>query len=197
MALDEVLLRHATGPILRVYRWVRPALSFGYFGKFAPVKAAWPDREWVRRMTGGGVVPHGEDITYTVIAPMAEPLGSMSARESYQAVHARLADWLTRRGRASRLAEASPPTGNGVCFESPVEADVLADGRKLAGAAQRRTKEGLLLQGSIQGVPMAWGADLPALFGAAQRRGFTAGEMAEAEDLAAAKYGTQAWTERV
>jgi lipoyl(octanoyl) transferase len=197
MALDEVLLRHAAGPILRVYRWERPALSFGYFGKFAPVKAAWPDREWVRRMTGGGVVPHGEDITYTLIAPMAEPLGSMSARESYQTVHARLAGWLTRRGLVSRLAGASSPAGNGVCFESPVEADVLAEGRKLAGAAQRRTKEGLLLQGSIQGVPMPWGADLPALFGAAERRNFTAGELAEAEELAAAKYGTAAWTERV
>ena len=63
MALDEVLLRRAAGPLLRVYRWARPAVSFGYFGKVADAEAAWPGREMVRRWTGGGIVPHGADVT--------------------------------------------------------------------------------------------------------------------------------------
>src|SRR5436305_15298348 len=37
MALDEALLEHATVPSIRFYQWNSPALSFGYFGKFANV----------------------------------------------------------------------------------------------------------------------------------------------------------------
>ena len=37
MAVDEALLELATAPSLRVYRWDHPALSFGYFGRYAEV----------------------------------------------------------------------------------------------------------------------------------------------------------------
>ena len=40
------------------------------------------------------------------------------------------------------------------CFANPVRADVMMDGRKIAGAAQRRTRRGLLQQGSIQNFAM-------------------------------------------
>jgi lipoate-protein ligase A len=197
MALDEALLALALAPVLRVYRWERPAISFGYFGKYAPLAAAWPGRELVRRMTGGGVVPHGEDITYTLITPSGHPLTQMSAQQSYRAVHARLAAWLTQRGMAASLAPAPVKRGNGVCFESPAEADVLAAHGKLAGAAQRRTREGLLLQGSIQGVPTEWAAELASVFEVAEAREFTREEAALAERLEQEKYGHRAWTERV
>ena len=62
MAVDEVLLRNATGrrlPLLRVYTWVRPAVSFGYFQEFPACLAAKYDS--VRRLTGGGVVYHGDE----------------------------------------------------------------------------------------------------------------------------------------
>src|SRR5580700_1117427 len=62
MAIDEALLGTGAGPVLRVYRWKRPAVSFGYFERWAPIHAAHPDREAVRRWTGGGVVLHGEDV---------------------------------------------------------------------------------------------------------------------------------------
>src|SRR5262245_18831331 len=197
MALDEALLTLARAPVLRVYRWERPAISFGYFGKYAPLAAAWPGRELVRRMTGGGVVPHGEDITYTLVAPNAHPLAQMSAQQSYRTEHARLAEWLTRRGLAASLAPAPAGRGHGVCFESPAEADVLATCGKLAGAAQRRTRDGLLLQGSIQGVPVEWATDLAGVFGVAEAREITREEEALAGRLDVEKYGTRAWTERV
>lgn len=197
MALDEALLLHASGPVLRLYRWSTPAVSFGYFGRQAAVALAWPGRDLVRRMTGGGIVPHGEDITYTVAAPAAHPLARMTARESYQAIHATIARWLAAHGRPAELAAAAADRGNGVCFESPVEADVLASGQKLAGAAQRRTKEGLLVQGSIQGVPLAWAEDLPAFFDCAASRSFSSEELQLATRLSEEKYGTEAWTRRL
>src|ERR1700722_14928864 len=87
MAIDEALLHAASEPILRVYRWIRPAVSFGYFGRFDDVAEAWPGREMVRRWTGGGVVAHGEDITYTLIVPRGLPFFQNSARESYRLIH--------------------------------------------------------------------------------------------------------------
>ena len=197
MALDEALLQLASTPVLRIYRWAGPAVSFGYFGRFEAVAAAWPGREWVRRMTGGGVVPHGEDITYTISAPIAHPLAQLSARESYQQVHGVVARWLATLGVEAGLAPAGGDRGNGVCFESPVEADVLAAGRKLAGAAQRRTREGLLIQGSIQGVPREWAAQLPGAFGCVATRPFSEAEWALGARLVAEKYGDPAWMRRV
>jgi lipoate-protein ligase A len=197
MALDEALLRLARTAALRVYGWREPAVSLGYFTKYAPVAAAWAGRAIVRRTTGGGVVPHGEDITYTLTMPISHPLARMNARESYEAVHAALARWLTRRGMASSLAGPAPGAGNGVCFESPVEADVLGAGRKLAGAAQRRTREGLLFQGSVQGVPREWAGELAGVFGVEERRMFTEEERELAERLVREKYGAREWTERV
>jgi lipoate-protein ligase A len=64
MAVDEALLISATAPILRFYRWRAPALSFGYFGRYAEVDNQAGGREIVRRWTGGGIVLHGDDLTY-------------------------------------------------------------------------------------------------------------------------------------
>lgn len=66
MALDEALLESAAAPLLRFYRWRRPALSFGYFGRYDEAAAQSSHREIVRRWTGGGIVPHGDDLTYSV-----------------------------------------------------------------------------------------------------------------------------------
>lgn len=198
MALDEALLATVREPLVRTYRWERPAVSFGYFGMHGAVSAAWSGRDLVRRMTGGGVVEHGSDLTYTLVIPVAHPLAGKSAVETYRAIHADLAGWLRAAHIPASLASAPAGGGNGVCFESPVEADVLAAGRKLAGAAQRRTRRGLLFQGSIRGVPDQWRATLPAVFSSCvETRDFTTEELAAAGRLASEKYASDAWTRRV
>jgi lipoate-protein ligase A len=63
MAIDEALLETAKIPSIRFYRWNSPALSFGYFGKFADVADYAAERDLVRRWTGGGIVFHGDDLT--------------------------------------------------------------------------------------------------------------------------------------
>ncbi|MEO6785199.1 MAG: hypothetical protein ABI318_03610, partial [Chthoniobacteraceae bacterium] len=153
MALDEVLLGEASAPLLRIYRWSGPAVSFGYFGKFAPVAAVWRDREIVRRMTGGGIVPHGHDLTYSLIVPAGNPFAARSPRDVYRAVHEAIGALIGDSGEFAALATVPADGGTGVCFESPAEFDLLLQGKKIAGAALRRTRHGLLLQGSIQELP--------------------------------------------
>lgn len=150
MAVDEWLLETATAPLLRVYRWQGDWASVGYFGKIAEAQAAIPCVSWVRRWTGGGIVDHRADWTYTLVVPQAEPLASWRGTEIYRVIHAALADALVAEGIAARLSGGDEETGAALCFENPVNHDLLGpDGRKLSGAGQRRSRQGLLHQGSV------------------------------------------------
>jgi lipoate-protein ligase A len=54
---------------------------------------------------------------------------------------------------AATLAAESQKEIPGQCFAGPEKADLLWQGRKIAGAAQRRSRTGLLIQGSVQPPP--------------------------------------------
>ena len=195
MAIDEMLLRDATGPLLRVYRWAQPSVSFGYFGDVNAVAARWPGRELVRRWTGGGEVLHGDDCTYTLIIPRPGPLTLLRADDSYRAIHECLARFL----RDAEMIETAPLGAGPACFESPVRFDVVACGRKVAGAAQRRTGRGLLHQGSILGLAEedATAARLGQMFATVVRpRSLSGAELQAGLELAAEKYATDAWLRR-
>lgn len=149
MAVDEWLLEYAKNPVLRVYRWNGGWGSLGYFGNLSDARAGLPGVDLVRRWTGGGTVDHRCDWTYSLIVPRSFELARMKGGESYRAIHAILLGVLAAEGGAPDLASASGKSG-GMCFENPVEFDVMdATGTKLAGAAQRRGKLGLLHQGSV------------------------------------------------
>jgi lipoyl(octanoyl) transferase len=176
MAIDEALLEYATEPIIRFYRWQSPALSFGYFGRFANVASYQGTRDLVRRWTGGGIVFHGEDLTYSVVIPANHAAFQESSTSIYEKIHRTLFDVLVATGERPELKSVAVVSDCRVhidsavrdrrysstaihhagysCFENPVPADVLINGRKIAGAAQRRTRRGLLQQGSIQGVDL-------------------------------------------
>ncbi len=192
MALDEALLRAVERPALRVYRWREPAVSFGHFGRFAEVEPLSAGREMVRRWTGGGIVEHGRDVTYTLFIPRGHPLCECRAPESYCEIHEVIARWLGGEGREVALAPASGAKISDECFANPVQFDLMAGGAKLAGAAQRRTRWGLLHQGSIQcagvagGLAGAFSADVHPMEITPQTRAAAAG-------LAREKYGATAW----
>jgi lipoate-protein ligase A len=204
MAIDEALLEHAKIPAIRFYRWSSPALSFGYFGKFADVADYAAEGDLVRRWTGGGNVFHGEDLTYSIVIPSNDRAFNESSIAIYERVHLALADALNKIGEraelvgsvrcADRTPQRSVPTYS--CFANPVRADVMIDGRKVAGAAQRRTRRGLLQQGSIQGVDLENG--LAEGFAEALSTNCTEGKVNEklshwAQELARQKYGTDRW----
>ncbi len=163
MAVDEWLLATATEPILRVYQWAGDWASVGYFGKIAEARATIPSVNWVRRWTGGGLVDHRADWTYSLVIPHPAPLASARGAASYQVIHASLAAALAAEGLGVRLSGADEQTGAAMCFENPVHHDLVGtDGRKMAGAGQRRTRLGLLHQGSTASRCDAAGAQLRA-----------------------------------
>jgi lipoate-protein ligase A len=162
MAIDQALLESAPTrglPVLRSYSWDRPAASFGYFQRLDEVSLLTPLRPLVRRSTGGGVVPHDADWTYSVVIPPGHPWYDLPATDSYVRMHRWLNDAFGRIGFSTRLAPCCDPSGPGQCFVGAEKSDLLLGDRKIAGAAQRRNRLGLLIQGSIH--PPA-GADRPA-----------------------------------
>ena len=164
MAIDEALLESVAVPAIRFYRWKSPALSFGYFGRFAKVADYAAERDLVRRWTGGGIVFHGDDLTYSIIIRAQDAMFAQSSAFIYAAIHSALRDALNIQGQHAELAPAAEAVvtdsenssradrcySRQLCFANPVRADVMIDSRKIAGAAQRRTRAGLLHQGSLQ-----------------------------------------------
>jgi len=153
MALDEALLQAAPRlgrPVLRFYGWTEPAASFGYFQKHAQVEQMTRLRPLVRRPTGGGLVPHDADWTYSMVFPPTHEWYRSKAADSYRRLHEWIRAAFGRLALVTELAPASHKTRSGQCFQGHEMHDLLWRGRKIAGAAQRRTRDGLLIQGSVQ-----------------------------------------------
>ncbi len=216
MALDEVLLVSVDDAvILRCYRWSVPSVSFGCFGPVTHVRRDHPGRSLVRRWTGGGIVEHTADFTFSLLVSRRQPLAAIRARDSYGLVHEAVGGALSR-AVVGAVSAASPPRPSTdvrdashlqPCFAHPVAHDLLVGGRKVAGGAQRRTRHGMLHQGSIQGLFGAGGPDesmrrtlshaLAAALGrTTTARQITPDELARAAELAGRKYDSPAWTER-
>jgi len=242
MAIDEALLETAKIPSIRFYRWNSPALSFGYFGKFADVADYAAERDLVRRWTGGGIVFHGDDLTYSIIIPARDAMFAESSAFIYAAIHSALRDVLSIQGQRAELAPAAevavtdsehssradrgynpsscshapvarptaqwPACHDGrqdrgysrrLCFANPVSADVMIDSRKIAGAAQRRTRAGLLHQGSIQHVELGNGLAerfKRELSNVRSEKLLSKSLLDRAEKIAAQKYATMTWLRR-
>lgn len=153
MALDEALLEAVARfgrPVLRFYGWGQPAASFGYFQKFEEVRQLTPLRPLIRRPTGGGIVPHDADWTYSLAFPPKHLWYGFPARESYRRIHLWIQLAFATLDLETALAPVSVKSQPGQCFVGHEESDLLWGGRKIAGAAQRRRKDGLLIQGSVQ-----------------------------------------------
>jgi lipoyl(octanoyl) transferase len=184
MALDEALLQampRLQTAVLRLYGWTEPASSFGYFQRYADVERATQLRPLIRRPTGGGIVPHDKDWTYSLAFPPEHDWHSLKAEESYRRVHEWLKSAFAKLQIETKLAPGGKtlhpivycsrrkevpfqsgrsqslltPAAVSQCFVGHVKFDLLWRGRKIAGAAQRRNKLGLLIQGSIQPPPLS------------------------------------------
>lgn len=201
MAVDEALLRNVREPVLRIYEWNVPAVSLGYF---QPAALAG-ERPFVRRYTGGGLVDHAHDVTYTIVLPRAHPWMDLCMPESYRLIHEGVQAVLTQCGVASQLTPQTQLEESNACFARPVKFDIVSTTGKLSGAAQRRTREGMLHQGSIllpepkmnpmvrrmfPGVFMA-ALGLPSV--GAPPNAMTPDEEKRAAELECERYSTDAW----
>jgi lipoyl(octanoyl) transferase len=162
MAVDEALLEsmpRLQRPVLRFYGWTEPSASFGYFQKFEEIERLTHLRPLIRRPTGGGIVPHDSDWTYSLAFPTNHEWYALKAVESYRSVHEWLQASFAKLGVATEVAPCCLKSGPGQCFLGHERYDLLWQGRKIAGAAQRRTRQGLLIQGSVQPPPIRQGRD--------------------------------------
>lgn len=156
MAIDEALMLTAarrTVPLLRLYEWDEEAVSIGYTQKMANV----PQQQGgiVRRPTGGGIVFHKYHFTYTVVIPNFHwMVQETKPVDSYSWINKAVQAALRSLAVQSSLAEDDIPKSVDraamVCFVTPTKYDLLSGTRKIAGSAQRRSREGMLHQGSIE-----------------------------------------------
>ena len=161
MEIDERLLREVVpqlgAPVLRFYDWDRPSVTIGYVQKPEVV----PERDRytvVKRPTGGGIVYHDNEFTYSVVIPARHWIVDLDRVESYHVIHKAIVRALAEVGLECLLSDTKDTSSDRAtmrCFTTPTKYDVLlapSNGgapRKVAGAAQRRTREGILHQGSV------------------------------------------------
>jgi lipoyl(octanoyl) transferase len=161
MALDEAFLIQASQkvspPTLRLYSWDPPALSLGFAQKTSDVDLAeLKKRGWdlVRRPTGGKAILHIDELTYSITAPVDDPLVNGTLLESYQRISSILQKALADLGvktLADQQYPNSPETSktNPICFEVPSNFEITFNYQKLIGSAQARKNGGVLQHGSL------------------------------------------------
>ncbi len=200
MAVDEVLLRTVQHPWLRCYGWSEASVSLGFSQDPVALAPTLPPFPVVRRWTGGGVVIHDGDWTYTLIVPRGHAFCELRPVETYRLIHVALIAALGEAGEAGcTLQPVSTSEGRGVCFVEPAQYDVVRGADKIAGAAQRRSRLGFLHQASVQHVKLP--ADFARRFAGHLAKDVTvvsqaeveAKILAEAQALATTRYGSPSW----
>jgi lipoate-protein ligase A len=168
MAVDEMMLETAaaTGQsILRFYQWEEPTLSLGYFQNLEDrqVHRASLNCPVVRRSSGGGAILHDRELTYSLAMPVANRW-SRTAANLYDTMHQGLIAVLRKMGVGTALCPAtdSELQKKFLCFQRRAAGDVLVEGHKLAGSAQRRRQGALLQHGSVI---LACSASAPEIIG--------------------------------
>lgn len=176
MAIDAAILEGLPKglAVFRHYGWLEPAVTFGYGQSYESVAAitsaglsSTASADFAvpltlcRRLTGGGIVDHRDDWTYALILHPSLACAKTPATELYEHIHRAIGRALESLDIETQLAPC-PKTCNSEmtrpripkdasqCFVTPAANDVLrSDGRKIAGAAMKRNRHGLLIQGSL------------------------------------------------
>jgi lipoate-protein ligase A len=165
MAIDEELLARAQAgeamPVLRFYTWRPPAVSLGRFQKIETAVNAEVCKERgidiVRRITGGRAVLHHRELTYSIISRTDNPLFPPDVRGTYKVITAGLlsgfknlgirAEMVSRSNRHAALVKKDIKDPS--CFSSPSWYEIIVNGKKIVGSAQRRVTGAFLQHGSI------------------------------------------------
>ena len=99
------------------------------------------------------MVDHRRDWTYSLVVPKSEDQAQLRGADSYLMIHEKLVKVIEDKYSGIEIVDHKQPVGSNVCFENPVIHDLVdSGGRKLAGAGQRRSRSGLLHQGSVAGI---------------------------------------------
>jgi lipoyl(octanoyl) transferase len=160
MAVDALLVRMGKSPLtLRCYSWSPATLSLGHIQKWTPQLRERCEKcgvHAVRRETGGRAVLHDQELTYSITIPVESPYYTKSLPQAYDRINRALTLGVRHLGieayqesRHLNLQEAYRQEMGSLCFAATAKSEVLWDGRKLIGSAQRQLREGLLQHGSL------------------------------------------------
>lgn len=160
MKMDEEFLESLENdPILHFYDWSSPSITHGYFidsSKFLYMDALKKEGiEIARRPTGGGIVFHLWDLAFSFLLPSSHPNFSIHALVNYQFVHKivlkALKCFFNTYDISLTPVDFSVQSTNlrNFCMARPTKYDLIIDGKKIAGAAQRKKRQGYLHQGTI------------------------------------------------
>jgi lipoate-protein ligase A len=193
MALDEILLCRVPRPTLRIYRWESPCVTFGYFQPCLLAEELHPGLPAVRRWTGGGVVLHGDDVTFSLMIPSVDPFSRLAPALLYRELHGAVA--AVCGGRLAGDAEISEGPS---CFSAPSRDDLIVGTRKVLGGAIRRSAGSLLYQGSLLNLP---GVEMIRILSGGLCQDCRSATLdpdviSEARVLAGARYATLSWNRR-
>lgn len=163
MAIDEALLAcfnpAESAPILRLYGWSPPAFSCGRFQEPAEIidlnRCRTHGVQVVKRITGGGVIYHASELTYSLVCPADFIPGSRGVKDAFYQLTSFLIRFYKKLGLNTghavdhytgnkKLGERTP-----LCFAGIESFDILINGRKIGGNAQRRLKNVIFQHGSI------------------------------------------------
>lgn len=161
MELDRVLLRELATrryPLLHLYDWAHPSATYGHF--IAPEKFLAMEEvearglDLARRPTGGGIIFHTCDLAFSLLMPAHDPAFSQQPLDNYIFVNERVKEAIFRfNGEKPELLPLEPlplsSACSSFCMAKPTKYDLMLGGKKVGGAAQRKTRFGYLHQGSI------------------------------------------------
>jgi lipoate-protein ligase A len=162
MAIDEAILcaclKGNHSATLRIYGWKTPALSIGLSQN--PHEVLDLDRlqqekmSFVRRPTGGGVIFHDHELTYSIVCAQEDIGSSLGVKASFEKITGFLIKAYEKLGTHALFAkEAEEPQNTHTiadfCLARKEPYDILIQGKKLGGSAQKRKKKIILQQGSI------------------------------------------------
>lgn len=156
MDKDRALLAEAPTaprPVVRLFRWSEPTVSYGRTQKEADARAFADSvgvRAVVQRPTGGGMVWHDRDLSLSIAWRRDDPAFPKCIKNVYRALHEALAGALRGLGYDVSLYQPVPQKIPGQCFVEPVEADVMWQGHKVVGGALRVAAGARLYQGTLQ-----------------------------------------------
>ena len=163
MAIDSALFEEVASSstprtIMRFYGWSRPTLSLGRNQKIEKAVdinyCAAHGIDVVHRPTGGRAVLHDDELTYAVISNDSSYFGD-TIYGNYKAVSQALCRGYNAMGVPAVLAPDTKKVSgfaNGAdlpCFMSPSRYELMVEGRKVVGSAQRRVRDTFLQHGSM------------------------------------------------
>jgi lipoate-protein ligase A len=158
MSVDEYLfqsLDEEGTTYLRFYAWRRPTVSLGYSQPVAQVVDVDYCRnngiDIVRRVTGGKLVLHHDEVTYSV-SSSDDKMFTSNLTDSYRLISEALVRGLEEMGIQACLAASTPESysrSQVPCFTHPAKNEVEVDGQKIVGSAQKRVGKTFLQHGSI------------------------------------------------